>query len=184
MLLYLPLVRAPEVEQQDRIQVRTPARQKHRRRRDGHRGWCAGLRTLGGTNVSEQSEKRWWGAPHCERYTHTDPDDAIEEILDEASGPPADYGEVVVVEVAPVNVALYAYSVLDPLLNDLDEEYGDPEGEPTEPTKAMKQAAAAFVRAVVADYKVWLCEPTGNEVRVNALDWVRVHRPHWLEVQK
>jgi hypothetical protein len=51
-------------------------------------------------------------------------------------------------------------------LENLDEEYGDPDGSYTGPTDSMKEAASKFGKAIVADYKPWMCEPTGEEVKV------------------
>ena len=130
------------------------------------------------------SESRWWGLPDSERLVHSTPDEAIEEILDQASCPLADYGEVVVVGYANVEPVWKAASILEDFLDRLDEEYGDPDGDITEPTEAMKQAADAFVRAVLAEYQTWVCEPTGEQVRVDALKWAQEHRPDWLSAQE
>ena len=126
------------------------------------------------------SDSNWWGTKDSERLIHRTPDEAIEEMLDQVPCPIDDFGEVVVAEYAPMKCSADAERVLERLLESLDDEYGDPDGDYTEPTDSMKQAAEAFVRAVVAEYTPWACEPTGNEVRVNALDWVREHRPDWL----
>lgn len=55
-----------------------------------------------------------------------------------------------------------AERALEDALGFLDEEYSDPDGDTTEPTKKMKAAANAFGKAVVEDYDVWACEPTGE----------------------
>ena len=68
---------------------------------------------------------------------------------------------------------------LEDLLEKLDEEYGNMEGY-IAPTPAMKAAAESFVEAVVAEYHVWQCEPTGRTETVNVLDWVKANRPGWL----
>lgn len=59
-----------------------------------------------------------------------------------------------------------AYRALDRLLEDLDEKYGDPEGDPTEPSDAMKRAALAFADAILKDYSPYMCEPTGEIVEI------------------
>lgn len=56
--------------------------------------------------------------------------------------------------------------VLERVLEELDEEYGDPNGDFPEPTKAMKEAADTFMKVVLDEYVPWNCEPTGR--RFNA----------------
>ena len=43
----------------------------------------------------------------------------------------------------------------------LDDEHGNPDADPIEPTDKVKQAAIAFANAVVEDYEVWGYMPTG-----------------------
>lgn len=62
------------------------------------------------------------------------------------------------------NSASLATLALNHMLEELDELYSDPEGDATEPTQAMKEAAKAFADAVVKDYVSWECEPTGDKV--------------------
>jgi hypothetical protein len=62
--------------------------------------------------------------------------------------------------------ASIAEHAIERALDNLDEEYGDPDGDPTEPTEAMKAAALAFGRAVVADYVPFMCEETGEVIEV------------------
>ena len=57
-----------------------------------------------------------------------------------------------------------ARDAIDHALEYLDEEYSDPDGDPTEATEGMKKAALLFGRAVVADYVPWSCVPTGEVI--------------------
>lgn len=59
-----------------------------------------------------------------------------------------------------------ARSILESELNTLDEEYGDPDGDYTEPTEAMKEAALTLARVILRDYKPWVCEFTGEVVEI------------------
>lgn len=124
----------------------------------------------------------FWGEIGDERLVHTSPDDAIESIID--SHHPAtidEIGDITVHEFAPVKPQLGSvHEPLETLLERLDEEYGDPEGDGCEPTAAMLAAQKAFVDAVLAEYVPWACEPTGNKLTVNALEWAREHAPEWL----
>ena len=64
------------------------------------------------------------------------------------------------------NRVRFAENYLERILEDLDEEYGDPEGDTTEPTDAMKRAALAFVDAVFREYEPWNCERTKEFVLI------------------
>lgn len=55
---------------------------------------------------------------------------------------------------------------LDYLLERLDEEYGDPDGSPQNPTRDMQVAALALGNAVRVGYTSWACEPTGEIIKV------------------
>jgi hypothetical protein len=105
-----------------------------------------------------------------ERLTFTDPDEAIENYLDDLDDPLPE--EVTVYGFAPIqatrSVDAIAGGHLEALLESLDEEYGDP-GDRT------------YVAAVLAEYKPWACEQVSSEA-VNVREWVKEHAPHWLEV--
>lgn len=59
-----------------------------------------------------------------------------------------------------------AERALDQFLEDLDEEYGDPDGDNTEPTETMKAASLAFADAILKEYTPFFCEPTGEVVEI------------------
>jgi hypothetical protein len=52
------------------------------------------------------------------------------------------------------------------MLETLDEEHSDPEGDYTRPTPTMQAAALAFAQAVTSEYVSWACEPTGKVIEV------------------
>jgi hypothetical protein len=75
-------------------------------------------------------------------------------------------------------------TVLENVLELLDEEYGNPE-EGESVTQAMEEAATVFVDAMVSEYSVWVCEEVPEEsIRVKTVDWVREYQKHWLEEEK
>ncbi len=127
----------------------------------------------------------FWGEKDDERLTHTTPDDAIEAIIDGHHPTPiAEIGTVTVHEFAPMKPRVAAGTIFGPLstlIERLDEEYSDPEGDGTKATETMLAAERAFIAAVLAEYKPWACEPTGNVVTVNALEWAREHAPDWIK---
>lgn len=57
-------------------------------------------------------------------------------------------------------------TILGFVLDMLDEEYCDPDGDNTDPTPGMKAAAETFVQAILSEYVPWRCEPTGEIIRV------------------
>jgi|AntAceMinimDraft_16_1070373.scaffolds.fasta_scaffold15810_3 hypothetical protein len=58
-------------------------------------------------------------------------------------------------------------SALNYILERLDEEYSNPDGDYTNPTEAMKEAALAFGESVVGGYVPWMCEQTGTVIKVS-----------------
>jgi len=125
-------------------------------------------------------DRSYWGREEEEVLTNTDPDEAIEEILDAYGPGELEDHEVTVIEYRPRGCVVDAESILENALERLDEEYGNPDGDYTKPTPAMTAAAEAFAKVLAAEYSVWACEPTGEKVTVNALAWVKEHRPDWL----
>jgi hypothetical protein len=59
-----------------------------------------------------------------------------------------------------------AERILTTALNSLDEEYGDPDGRAPEPTPAMQEPAMACAKVILAEYKPWACEPTGEFIEI------------------
>ena len=59
----------------------------------------------------------------------------------------------------------YADYILSNILEDLDRDYGDPDGEYSRPTERMKSAALEFAKALMDDYRVWEREPTGKVIQ-------------------
>ena len=77
-------------------------------------------------------------------------------------------------------------SPLDMVLDELaDGEFGSPG--PDQSSLAMgrmRSAEEAFVAVLVASYEVWHCEEDeAARTEVNIVEWVREHRPDWLEVK-
>lgn len=77
-------------------------------------------------------------------------------------------------------VTVYGYARMEPRWPDgeeilvniveiIDEEYGDPEGESQDFTDAMKEAADKLAEVIKRDYRVWSCEVIHTE-EVNVAD--------------
>lgn len=132
------------------------------------------------------AEPEFWDADcyDCIRDTesliHTDPDEAVEAYLDERCDAPL-----------PATVKVTAFKrrklgprdanpewILESLLEQLDDEYGNPD-EGTDPTPAMKAAAEAFAEAIRREYVVWTCEAVATAT-VDVKAWERRYAPGWL----
>lgn len=129
----------------------------------------------------------FWSCVDTEHLVHDDRDAAIEDHLDGLLSPETRD----VLAALPAEIEVMGYErmrptpkdvgdFLDDVLTRLDEEYGDPDGDGTKSTPRMLEAERAFIAAVLDDYQSWACEQTHSET-VNVADWVREHRPDWLE---
>lgn len=110
-----------------------------------------------------------------------DMDEAIEYYLDGIWKIEPDL-YLTVCEMAPMLPMLGpCNSPLEYMIECLDEEYSDPEGDYSVPTPAMREAERVFIQAVLKEYKSWLCEPTGVKHTVRAYDWIKENAPQWLD---
>jgi len=67
---------------------------------------------------------------------------------------------------------LLAFSVLERLIEDLDEEYSNPEGNGTVYTDKMKVAAKEFVDVILDEYTSWACELVKRET-IDVQEWIK-----------
>jgi hypothetical protein len=76
-----------------------------------------------------------------------------------------------------------AEGYLERILEDLDEEFGDPEGDSTKPTDGMNRAALAFVDSVLKEYTPYNYEKTGDVVEITREE-ARVEWEEYVSVLK
>jgi hypothetical protein len=126
-----------------------------------------------------------WGEDGQELLRHHSANEAIEEVIDGYHPGPIDGDwEISVYEYQPIKPGIDSCgSPLERVLEILDEEYGDPDGDGHDRTEAMKAAEKTFIEAVLTEYRSWMCEQTGKVVTVNALEWTKEHRPDWITAQ-
>jgi hypothetical protein len=101
----------------------------------------------------------YWGPPGEERYSSSDIEEVIEMVLDHAH--PGVPGTITVVAMSPRIMTAKDVSpdtILENTLEYLDEEYGDPDGDHTDPTPAMGEAAQKLAEVIARDYEVWICD--------------------------
>jgi hypothetical protein len=126
--------------------------------------------------MSEERIPERWDTPEAERIMYETEDEAIEGILENIEG-------------LPETIAICGYARMKPnyahceplvdVLDALDQDYGDPD-ESTEPSAAMVEAERAFIAVIEKEYKVWAMEVV-CEKTINVNEWVKTHRPEWLE---
>ena len=63
----------------------------------------------------------------------------------------------------PKNIILTIEEILGDVLQRLDEEYGDPEGDGTMPTNKMITAAKELVNVIKSEYTSFMCETNGDK---------------------
>ena len=126
-------------------------------------------------------EPRFYGLEDTDRLTAVSLDEVVQFNLDEwAYGPLPEHLEVCGYTPQAITPNSYTTRVLGNLIEMLDEEYADPDKvEATKPTQTMKEAEQAFIEAVLAEYKPWLCDLTTRET-VHVPTWIR-ENPEWLD---
>ena len=119
-----------------------------------------------------------WGSPDDERLEYIDEDEAIEEILDDIDGPLPE--AITICGFARIEINTLRLHPLEDCLDTLDEDYGDPDGEPAHPTEAMKEAERVFLETIKKEYTPWMCEEVCRK-EISVADWVKENRPDWLQ---
>jgi hypothetical protein len=119
-----------------------------------------------------------YGLEHWERL-EMDPESVVERVLEDACDKVGEGFDALAARIEwPIRILVYkrrdiggeacaesiAARAIEHALENLDEEYADPDGDYTKATDRIKDAARAFGRAVVADYVSWSCEPTGEVI--------------------
>ena len=74
----------------------------------------------------------------------------------------------------PMCINIDTNDVLDMVLENLDENYGNPDGDATEATDAMKAKAEELVKVIKDEYVVWACEETGETIEYSKDDVLQV----------
>lgn len=132
-----------------------------------------------GENMGEERKIVYWACDEPEILVHESQDRAIESFLDDWY-PNDDWPATIEVNgyarMIPCDDGLDA---LENLIDVLDENYGNPDGDPPEMTGKMREAAQKFANAVISEYEPWACEVV-KTVTVDVKKWVIEHRPDWI----
>ena len=124
-----------------------------------------------------KNESLWYGHD-AQEVLDSDPDDTVITMLEDCK-PGETFDDVDNRIEWPFKVLEYrtktidpdglVNSILEPLLESLDEEY-NAQDEYTDITPGMKEAALVFAKTIVDEYKVWACEATGNVIEYTKED--------------
>ncbi len=113
----------------------------------------------------------FWDEPDSERLRYDSKDEAMNDILDEMASNETPYPE----EIVLAGFARMDHSLsirhLERIIEDMDDEHADPEGDTTEPSAAMIEAWNVFCQVWDREYKSWTCEEVTRET-VNVKDWL------------
>lgn len=131
----------------------------------------------------------YWGFPDKEHLQFDGKDEAIEAIIDDMYPNPL-VGTIEVAGFARVDIR-GACDLLQAILDYLEEEFGDPDGDGCigdgcmndDPPKAVLDAEKAFIDALTEWYIPWQCEEVCRET-VDVAAWVKEYRPDWLTEEK
>lgn len=123
----------------------------------------------------------FWGPEGTEVFSHQYIDDAILQELEDAW---PDLPETLVMSgVVRRKAGMCASTLLDGVLEMLDEEYGNPDAFSeayTKPTEMMVKAAEVFVHVVMSEYDVWSCEEVTTR-SIDVVQWCKHNAAEMLE---
>jgi len=129
--------------------------------------------------VQQQPVPDVWGEEGSE-YLYDSLGEAVAEMLEQRL--PDIPETLTMVGYRRMKAELRPSDVLESLLEELDEELGDPDGdEATKPTPAMIEAAEAVCKVVLAEYVPWACEECGVRETVDVREWARENDAELLD---
>jgi len=131
----------------------------------------------------------WSCRDDLERLSDEDMDEAIEAYLDDLWERDQEWASYA--SYLPETLSVYGWKrikikpemlwePLEDVLERLDEEFGDPDGEGFQITDKMKEAQQAFLATVAAEYKCWACEVAITK-EIDPVAWIKEHRPDWMK---
>ena len=134
--------------------------------------------TLAEWDAAPDDRAWFWGPPDSEQLDHEDLDEAIEEYLDDAHPDRPDEIEVAGYARMAVGAGEWpdARDLVEHVLQNVDEEHGDPDGDGAAITEPMLAAAREFLAVVAAEYVPWACEEVVR-VRVDVVAWLAARQP-------
>ena len=108
--------------------------------------------------------------------------DSVEEVIEdfyEQSGEDVEDNMLTIHEYKRMEFKLAGSPIIDELESiyyEIDEEHGNPEGAPTQPSDAVKAKAKELEELIETEYVNYWCEPTGNVEVVDYQEWLKETR--------
>ena len=131
--------------------------------------------------LNRQFPEFMYGATGQERMTAVTVDEAAGEIIDQLDLLQCS-STVTVVKHRRKQLGPGDFQDNGPLsrfLEQLDEEYGDPDGSPWDPSPAMLAAEREFLAKVLREYRPFKLDPV-QEIEVGVFQWVDENAKRWL----
>jgi len=139
-------------------------------------------------SVSASGEKtaRLYGLKDQDRLFATEPQEVALEVLDTPSNNSSqmeDAFPIKVYEYERIPISLDPQRVLDDVIEILDEDYADPDGDDTVPTERMVEASKRFVEVIKEEYVPTLYSPTGKFVEYSFSDALEISKQHFNSIE-
>lgn len=120
----------------------------------------------------------YWGGEHDENLCHEDMIDAVVEILDDMEELP-DTLDIWGYKRMAIDNQSTASEVVEGILENMDNEYGSYDQDPTRPTPAMLEAAEKLLDVVRKEYVPWVCVAVLICRIPDVKEWVKRNYPEW-----
>lgn len=119
--------------------------------------------------------KQYYGTKNQERLDN-DPEDSVNRYFD--------YMNIEDIKLYPYPFVVYSFTpakvnidedrILDYVLEGLDEEYSDPDGDYANKTEEMKTATSKFAQSMKQEYTPWLCSLTGEKISYSEVEVFKI----------
>ena len=125
-----------------------------------------------------------FGAEDQEQLEHYTRNDYIVSFLDGHLSPAPEVVDVQKYKRIELDPDVETDAIIENTIENWDVSLSDPEGDTGLHDPAtipeVREAAETFCKILVEHYCVWMCEPDGPVEEVDTLEWIKEHRPDWL----
>ena len=139
---------------------------------------CA-LRTQAGDNAvttGQPDSTAYYGLEYQDQLHATSLEEAVIEQLEPLQ--PEDYPKTLAItRFRRADLKHGDHRPLENLLEHLDEQYGDPNSDPTQETRAMRTAEKAFVATILQEFHIWRCDPV-ESTSIDVRKWLDQNAQH------
>ena len=104
----------------------------------------------------------------------SDPEDVVASVFDDLETIESYKYPFIVHAFEPREIILYENYFLESIYENLDDEYGDPDGSYTEPTDKVKAKAKELIEVIKSEYTSYMCETTGEKIEYSQKDVLEI----------